>query len=346
MTAGKWSTPDLASPDWLRNHVNAISATLVAIPATILLYYASELDFAAIARHVALQLTNFSSYVITVFYSLAFALFAAVVLTLERLRPADPSQPVISRGLLYDTTIGAVALAFDFVLISVCVRVFIGFFAQFISPVVPIMSQLANWQRFFIVFILLDLANWLSHLIRHKVPIFWQFHALHHSQREMNMMTEFRIHPGDMLIGTLLKSAMFAFLLIPVETAIWLAIFQKYYLMFIHANVDVSYGPLDRIFVSPRVHRQHHAADPARHDTNFGTYLSIWDWLFGTFYSDRDSAPKTGVLDFPDEHDAPARQALAVYCRQVIAPLKTTYRLLFGPKTENAGNPLNDNNSA
>jgi sterol desaturase/sphingolipid hydroxylase (fatty acid hydroxylase superfamily) len=34
--------------------------------------------------------------------------------------------------------------------------------------------------------------------------------------------------------------------------------------------------------VSPGFHLIHHAPDRARHDSNYGKILSIWDYLFGT----------------------------------------------------------------
>ncbi len=51
-----------------------------------------------------------------------------------------------------------------------------------------------------------------------------------------------------------------------------------------HSNTRISYGWLgDRILVSPRFHRTHHALKAAgRRSCNFGTALPWWDMLFGT----------------------------------------------------------------
>jgi sterol desaturase/sphingolipid hydroxylase (fatty acid hydroxylase superfamily) len=52
--------------------------------------------------------------------------------------------------------------------------------------------------------------------------------------------------------------------------------------MWIHSNVDVHTGWLQRIINGPELHRWHHAIDYAPPGKNFGTKLAIWDHVFGT----------------------------------------------------------------
>jgi sterol desaturase/sphingolipid hydroxylase (fatty acid hydroxylase superfamily) len=73
-----------------------------------------------------------------------------------------------------------------------------------------------------------------------------------------------------------------------------------------HANLRLGFGALgDRLWVSPRFHRLHHAigdggatAAEARvpPGCNFGVLLPWWDMLFGTANFDRRYEP-TGVSD-------------------------------------------------
>jgi sterol desaturase/sphingolipid hydroxylase (fatty acid hydroxylase superfamily) len=71
-----------------------------------------------------------------------------------------------------------------------------------------------------------------------------------------------------------------------------------------HANVRLSFGWLgDRLVVSPRFHRLHHAIRAAgRRSCNYGSVLPWWDMLFGT-------------ADFSDEYastgDPSAEEAMA-----------------------------------
>ena len=49
-----------------------------------------------------------------------------------------------------------------------------------------------------------------------------------------------------------------------------------------HSDIKWRYGRLYPVLVSPVFHAIHHSPDRARHDSNFGKILSIWDYLFGT----------------------------------------------------------------
>ena len=49
-----------------------------------------------------------------------------------------------------------------------------------------------------------------------------------------------------------------------------------------HSHFPVSFGPLDRVILSPHMHQLHHSAKLEHWDRNFGNKLSIWDWCFGT----------------------------------------------------------------
>jgi sterol desaturase/sphingolipid hydroxylase (fatty acid hydroxylase superfamily) len=53
--------------------------------------------------------------------------------------------------------------------------------------------------------------------------------------------------------------------------------------MLIHADLPWTYGRLGKVFVSPAMHRWHHARDAAAYNTNYATVFSIFDRTFGTF---------------------------------------------------------------
>ena len=37
----------------------------------------------------------------------------------------------------------------------------------------------------------------------HKIPILWEFHKIHHSATSLNPITQYRLHPLELLINTL-----------------------------------------------------------------------------------------------------------------------------------------------
>ncbi len=59
---------------------------------------------------------------------------------------------------------------------------------------------------------------------------------------------------------------------------------------------------LDRLLVTPSVHRVHHGKDAAYLDRNYGEVLLPWDRLFGT-HTVETTAPTYGVLAPVDAGD-------------------------------------------
>lgn len=64
-----------------------------------------------------------------------------------------------------------------------------------------------------------------------------------------------------------------------------------------HFNVDIKAGPLNYIFIGTELHRYHHSANMGE-AKNYGSLLSIWDIVFGTFHYEPNKTPgRLGVSD-------------------------------------------------
>jgi sterol desaturase/sphingolipid hydroxylase (fatty acid hydroxylase superfamily) len=59
---------------------------------------------------------------------------------------------------------------------------------------------------------------------------------------------------------------------------------RHYYGEFIHADLPWMYGRFSAVFVSPVMHRWHHARDVTGSGSNFATLFSVFDRGFGTYY--------------------------------------------------------------
>jgi len=46
-----------------------------------------------------------------------------------------------------------------------------------------------------------DLASFIIHFFMHKIPVLWQFHKVHHSATELNPLTQYRLHPLELIIN-------------------------------------------------------------------------------------------------------------------------------------------------
>ena len=140
-------------------------------------------------------------------------------------------------------------------------------------------AGLPRWALVVVVLVLIDLANWTSHLYNHRVDAFWRFHALHHSQEEMSILTSFRAHP---LVHTSFQLTAVPLIVLGTGGAVPASVLVGYIVLSTlpHANVNWGFGPLRYVIVSPAYHRLHHDRDDRR-GVNLGTVLVVWDVLAG-----------------------------------------------------------------
>ena len=148
------------------------------------------------------------------------------------------------------------------------------------------------------VFIISDFAGYWVHRAFHCGWL-WEFHKVHHSAPVMVPLTASRVHFLEKIVGRLVDLV----LLGAYAGIFWYAcggeisrytLFGVTYLVFIfnalasnqrHSHVWLSFGPrLEHILSSPAQHQIHHSDAPRHFHKNFGTNLSIWDWMFGTLY--------------------------------------------------------------
>ncbi len=265
-----------------------------------------------------------------------FLAMAGGILLLQKYRPANASQPIFSVSLfndflwfwatwwliVYITNPFHRFLQFD---------VFQTFFATFSLTTfltTPIAAQIV------IAILAQDFIRWFHHWARHKVPLFWQFHAVHHSQTEMTFLSDYRVHPVDRLFSTLAGFVPFGILLpigIAVPTAVVWGFILGWHQNLYHSNVRMNFGILRYVFVTPQSHRVHHSILPEHRDTNFGVLFCFWDRLFGTHKEVGDEYPPTGIPDtsFPMETSLNPVVLVRTFVMQWLYPFYTSYQLLF-----------------
>lgn len=141
-----------------------------------------------------------------------------------------------------------------------------------------------------------DFVGYWRHRFEHS-PLLWPSHAVHHSDTEMTWLSLARFHPINRLTTYLIDSGALLILGLPAEAVIANNLVRHYYGYFIHADLPWTYGPLGKVFVSPAMHRWHHAADREAFDTNYATVFSLFDSAFGTFRVPGPCTVPTGVID-------------------------------------------------
>jgi sterol desaturase/sphingolipid hydroxylase (fatty acid hydroxylase superfamily) len=63
--------------------------------------------------------------------------------------------------------------------------------------------EIPEWGKVLISFLIFDYANYIWHLLNHRIPLLWRFHLVHHTHPELDVTTAIRFHYGEM-IGSLL----------------------------------------------------------------------------------------------------------------------------------------------
>jgi sterol desaturase/sphingolipid hydroxylase (fatty acid hydroxylase superfamily) len=143
-----------------------------------------------------------------------------------------------------------------------------------------------HWIEGAIVFLALDFAIWLQHLISHRWYPLWRLHRVHHVDREFDVTTGIRFHPIEIALSMLWKIAVVYALGAPVAAVVVFEIVLNGATMFNHSNIRLP-GAVERslrlIVVTPDMHRVHHSIDRQEHDANYGFNFSFWDRLFHTY---------------------------------------------------------------
>ncbi len=162
----------------------------------------------------------------------------------------------------------------------------------------PAVGLLPGWVRTTAGILLFDVLVYWTHRWSHTVPLFWRFHAIHHSTRHLDWVSGFRAHPLD---GAFIAPA-FAFVLaagFDAEITGALAVLQFVVGIWAHLNVRWRLRKLRFLVLTPDFHHWHHANEPEAINTNFSTLLPVWDLLFGTFRVPDGPGPRRYGVDEP-----------------------------------------------
>lgn len=141
-----------------------------------------------------------------------------------------------------------------------------------------------------------DFVGYWRHRLEHT-PLLWPSHAVHHSDTEMTWFSLERFHPINRITTFAIDSGVLLILGMPPIVVLSNSLVRHYYGYFIHADLPWTFGPLGKVFVSPAMHRWHHAVDPKAFNTNYATVFSLFDRAFGTFRVPGPCDIPTGVTD-------------------------------------------------
>lgn len=251
------------------------------------------------------------------------------IFVLERKFPAQPDVPLFSPAVAMDAF-------YTFVIqpLTVVVLVLLS------EPVSKLLATTASWLvvdttrslpmpvALIAGLVITDFFVWFAHVLKHKIPLLWRFHVIHHSQVQINMFTSNRIHPLEHVQDLIIQTLPY-FILFPSLTSNWksfmvLNVLYAWQQRFQHSNIATNLGPLRYIIVTPQSHRVHHSLIEEHWNSNYGSVFT-WDRLFGMQHDDIDSYPVTGLNDdeFPEPTTWSPRDFLRCLADQFSYPFRS-----------------------
>ncbi|MEJ6737227.1 MAG: sterol desaturase family protein [Flavobacteriales bacterium] len=180
-----------------------------------------------------------------------------------------------------------------------------------------------------------DFFSFLVHYLMHKIPLLWEFHKIHHSATTLTPFTQYRIHPVELIInnikGLVIKGLITGVFLyfsngsVSIITFLGVNIFNFIFYFFganlRHSHVKLKYfNFLETFIISPFQHQIHHSNKREHFDTNLGSRLAIWDYLFGTLIKSKDIENLTfGLGEEDEEYNS--------FLKNLFNPFKNSFRL-------------------
>ena len=229
---------------------------------------------------------------------LAVALAAVTILMLEQVRPYrtawQPDRPTVVNDALF---LVLVQMLMPF-LITLPVSSLLSDLARDVGlsdiwpNSLPILAQVA------VMLVIGDFFRYWMHRAAHRSVRLWQFHAVHHSPKQLYWLNVGRFHPLEKAAQMLVDTLPFALLGVSKSVLAGYLVFYAVNGFFQHSNCRVQLGILNHVIAGPELHRWHHSRVINESDSNFGNNLIIWDAMFGTRFlpSDREVA-ELGLLN-------------------------------------------------
>jgi sterol desaturase/sphingolipid hydroxylase (fatty acid hydroxylase superfamily) len=166
------------------------------------------------------------------------------------------------------------------------------------------------------VVVVVDVAFFAAHWLQHRIGVLWEFHKVHHSAEILTPFTVARVHPVEVLIESYIIGVALGGL---YGVAGWLSgeapdvyeilgvnvLLFAFRLLFNlqHSHIWLTFGCLERVFISPAAHQIHHSTDPRHHGRNYGNIFALWDWLCGTHVRPGAPIPLRVGLGGDEDHE-------------------------------------------
>lgn len=166
-------------------------------------------------------------------------------------------------------------------------------------------SHFPFWIQVILALTLIDFFLFYVHYLSHKFEFLWKLHAIHHSSERLYFLNGEKRHALHQILEGAPGILLCLFIGTP-HTVVVTALSLLAINMFMqHTNLDYKAGFLKKIFCVAELHRWHHRADYHDAQVNFGAWLTLWDYLFGTVYYNPNIKTELGPVGIKEEPNFP-----------------------------------------
>ena len=181
-------------------------------------------------------------------------------------------------------------------------------------------NQMPFIAQLFCIVLIADLAQYVMHRLYHEVPVLWRFHAVHHSAKHMDWLAGSRQHILELIVTRSLVLTPIFLLGFSKDVIDIYVIIVGLQAVFNHANVQLKFGWLKYIIVTPQFHHWHHSSDDAAIDRNYAAHFAFLDYLFGTAVK--------GQTQWPEHYGVVGDYVPNGMYKQQLFPFKSVWRML------------------
>jgi len=208
--------------------------------------------------------------------------FAFLFIIIERIFPYNEGQKIFREGFFDDLALYSIAQSY---ILGIIIFSYIIDFIDNSTGIsrLHLFTNVPIWIQLVFFTITHDIYIYWMHRWQHKNKFLWRIHEAHHSPKKVDWLSGSRSHAIEILINQTIEFLPIVLLGAPVEVVAYKAAISAVWGMYIHSNLDVKTGRLQKFINGPEMHRWHHSTGKGR-NRNFATKFAIWDWIFNTAY--------------------------------------------------------------
>ena len=218
----------------------------------------------------------------------------------ERIWPYTKGQKVLREGFFDDLALYTIAQSY---ILGILIFTYIINFIDASTGLsrLQLFRDVPIWIQLLFFLVTHDLYIYWMHRWQHKNKYLWRIHEAHHSPKKVDWLSGSRSHALEILINQTIEFLPIILLGSPPEVIAYKGVISAVWGMYIHSNLNVNTGKLQRIINGPEMHRWHHSTGKGR-NRNFATKLAIWDWIFGTAFLPETKPDEYGLKTYFPNH--------------------------------------------